>query len=60
MWGRGSSTRVRQCVCVCVSVTTLTGAMSPLKVKVRYQQKALDVGNKTNIEIELKFSDCKL
>ena len=43
-------------VCVCVSFTTLAGAMSPLKSTVRYQQKALDVGNKINIGIELKIS----
>ena len=36
-------------VCLCVSVTTLVGATSPLKAKVRYQQKVLDVGDKINI-----------
>jgi len=44
------------CVCVCVSFTTLAGVTSPLKSTVRYQQKALDVGNKINIGIELKIS----
>ena len=39
------------CVCVFVSVTALVRAMSPLKVKVRYQQKALDEGNKMNVGI---------
>ena len=29
--------------------------MSPLKVKVRYQQKALDEGNKMNVGIELNI-----
>jgi len=36
-----------------MSVTSLVGATSSLKAKVRYQQKALDVGNKINIVIEL-------
>ena len=48
------------CVCVCVSVTTLAGAMSPLKAKVRYQQKALDAGNKTNVGMELKILGLKV
>ena len=43
------------CVSVCVSVTTLASAMNVLKAKVRYQQKALNTGNKINIGIELKF-----
>jgi len=34
------------CVCVCVSVTALVSAMNALKLKVRYQQKVLDAGNK--------------
>jgi len=43
-------------VCQCVSVTTLVGATSPLKAKVRYQQKALNTENKMNVVIELKIS----
>ena len=43
------------CVCFCVS-TALVSAMSPLKVKARYQQKALDTGNKMNVGIELKLT----
>ena len=46
-------------VCVCVSVTALAGATSPLKAKVRYQQKAHDIGNKTNLGIELKILSSK-
>jgi len=42
------------CVCVSVSVTTLAGTMRPLKAKVRYQLKALNVGNEINVGIELK------
>jgi len=42
------------CVGVFESVATLVSAMSPLKVKARYQQKALDAGNKMNVGIELK------
>ena len=37
-------------LCVSVSVTTPVGAASPLKAKVRYQQKALYVGNKITWE----------
>ena len=33
---------------VYLSVTTLVGATCSLKAKVRYQQKALDAGNKMN------------
>jgi len=43
------------CVCICVSVTTLVSATNALKAKVRYQQKALDAGNKINVGIELKI-----
>ena len=57
MRGRGSSNR---CVCVCVSVTTLTSATNALKAKVRYQQKALDAGNKMNVGIELKILGSKV
>ena len=59
MLGRGSSTSY-VCVSVCISVTTLAGAMSPLKAKVRYQQKALDIGNKINIGIELNIFSLKV
>ena len=41
--------------CVCVFVTTLGGAMSHLKAKVTYQQKALDVGNEINEKLNYKF-----
>ena len=41
------------CVCVCVSVTALVSTTNALKAKVRYQQKALDAGNKINVGIEL-------
>ena len=41
------------CVCVCVSVTALVSATNALKAKVRYQQKALDAGNKINVGFEL-------
>ena len=42
-------------VCVSVTATALVSAMSPLKVKARYQQKALYAGNKMNVGIELKI-----
>ena len=48
------------CPCVFVSVAALVSAMSPLKVKVRYQQKALDTGNKMNVGIELKVLSSKI
>jgi len=54
MRGRGSSNHC-VCVCVCVSATALASTMNALKAKLRYQQKALDVGNKINIGIELKI-----
>jgi len=41
---------------VCVSVTALASATNALRAKVRYQQKALDAGNKINVGIELKNS----
>jgi len=47
---------VSLCVCVCVCYHS----SSPLKAKVRYRQKALDIGNKINIGIKLKFSVQKL
>jgi len=50
MRGRGSSNH-----CVCVSVTALASATNALKAKIRYQQKALDAGNKLNVGIELKI-----
>ena len=55
MRGRGSSNR-----CVCVSVTTLASATNALKAKVRYQQKALDAGNKVNVGIELEILGSKV
>ena len=47
-------------VCVCVSFTTLASATNALKAKVRHQQKALDAGNKINMEIELKIFGLKV
>ena len=49
MWGRGS------CVCVCVCYHS-SECYESFKAKVRYQQKALCVGNKMNVGTELKFS----
>ena len=43
-------------MCLCVPVTALVGDVSPLKAKVRYQWKALNIGNKICVGIELKFS----
>ena len=57
MRGQGSNTH---CVCVCVCVTTLASAMNTLKAKVSYQQKALNVGNKIDIRIELKILSLKV
>ena len=54
MRGRGSSNR---CVCVCVCLASATNA---LKAKVRYQQKALDAGNKINVGIELRILGSKV
>ena len=48
------------CLCVFVSVAALVSATSPLKVKARYQQKALDAGNKMNVGIELKVLSSKI
>ena len=40
------------CVCLCMPVTTLAGTTSPLKAKVRYQQKALKkIGKKLTLEL---------
>jgi len=47
-------------VCVCVSVTNLASTTNALKAKVRYQQKALDAGNKLNVGIELKILGSKV
>ena len=47
-------------VCVGVCVTALTSATNALKAKVRYQQKALDGGNKINVGIELKILGSKV
>ena len=43
------------CLCVFVSAAALVSTTSPLKVKVRYQQKALYAGNKMNVRTELKI-----
>ena len=48
------------CVFVSVYVTVLASATNALKAKVRYQQKALDAGNKMNVEIELKILGLKV
>ena len=48
------------CMGVFVSIAALVSAMSPLKVKARYQQKALDAGNKINVGIELKILGLKV
>ena len=48
------------CVCVCVCVTALASATNALKAKVRYQQKALDAGNKINVGIALKILGSKV
>jgi len=48
------------CVCVCVRVTALVSTMNLLKAKVRYQQKALETGNKINVGIELKILSSKV
>jgi len=45
---------------VCVSVTALASDTNALKAKVRYQQKALEAGNKINIGIELKILGSKV
>ena len=47
-------------MCQCVSVTTLVGATSPLKAKVKYQQKAFNIRNKMNVGIELKILGTKV
>ena len=45
------------CVCVCVSNTALASAVSPLKAKERYQQKALDTRTKLlKLLLVAKFS----
>ena len=54
MRGQGSSNHC-VCVSVCVYVTALANATNALEAKVRYQQKALDAGNKRNVGIELKI-----
>jgi len=43
-----------------VSVTALAIAKYVLKAKVRYQQKALDTGNKVDVGIELKILGSKV
>ena len=48
------------CVCVCASVTALASATNASKAKVRYQQKALNAGNKINVGIELKILGSKV
>ena len=45
---------------MCVSVTALASATNALKAKVRYQQKALDAGNKINVGIELEILGSKV
>jgi len=55
MWERGFKAH-----CVCVTVTALASAMNPLKAKIRYQQKAVDIDNKINIGTELKILKSKV
>ena len=43
-----------------MSVTALASATNALKAKVRYQQKALDAGNKVNVGIELEILGSKV
>ena len=58
--GRPGNEAVCVCVCVSVSVTALASATNALKAKVRYQQKALDGGNKINVGIELQILGSKV
>ena len=51
MLGRGSS---NHCVCLCVCYRSSVRVLQMLKAKVRYQQKALNAGNKINVGIEKK------
>ena len=63
MRGRGYSTHcvcVCVCVCVCLSVTALAGASRALRPQVRYQPKALDARNKTNVGISLSTLSSKV
>ncbi len=55
--GRGEVLVLIVCVCVSVrpSVTVLAGATGTWRAKLRYQQKALDVTNKTKAGILLKM-----
>ena len=48
------------CVYVSVCLLPLASATNALKAKVRYQQKALDAGNKMNVGIELKILGSKV
>ena len=48
------------CVCVCLSVTSLAGASRALRPQVRYQPKALDARNKTNVGISLSTLSSKV
>jgi len=43
-----------------VSATTVVSTVSPLKGKVRYQQKVLDIGNKIIVGIQLKIVGSKV
>ena len=43
-----------------MSVTTPVSATNALKAKVRYQQKALNVGNKIDVGIELNLLSSKV
>ena len=57
---RGEVLVIIVCVCVCVSVTALASTTNALNAKVRYQQKALDAGNKSNVGVELKILGSKV
>ena len=48
------------CADVSVFLLLLAGAMSPLKSKLSYQRKALDMRNKLNVGIELKILTLKV
>ena len=58
---RGYSTHcVCVCVCVCLSDTSLACASRALRPQVRYQPKALDARNKTNVGISLSTLSSKV
>ena len=63
MWGKVLVFCMDLVVCVCVSVCVCyhsSGYYESLKAKVRYQQKELDIGNKTNVGIKLQILGTKV